>query len=188
MTKPKGTDNVAQSLIQAATDDYTSGRALSVRAVAQRAGVNHGQIHHIFGGKDGLKRAMLESLADAMDAQIAASEPADLLALIQATVAVFLQDERHVRALARQIVEDGPEQVAQQRFPVVDRLRGALGDVGLTGTELYLAEGIARGLGWVLFKDWIRRATGLSDDDVTRLEQRLADPMVHVALTGEKTP
>ena len=37
-------------------------RALSVRAIAERAGVNHGLVHHYFGGKDALLQAAMERL------------------------------------------------------------------------------------------------------------------------------
>ena len=37
--------------------------AMSVRTVAIRAGVNHGQVHHYFGGKQGLINAAAEHLA-----------------------------------------------------------------------------------------------------------------------------
>lgn len=37
-------------------------RSLSVRAIAERAGVNHGLVHHYFGGKDALLQAAMERL------------------------------------------------------------------------------------------------------------------------------
>lgn len=37
-------------------------RTLSVRAIAERAGVNHGLVHHYFGGKDALLRIAMERL------------------------------------------------------------------------------------------------------------------------------
>lgn len=37
-------------------------RTLSVRAIAERAGVNHGLVHHYFGGKDALLQVAMERL------------------------------------------------------------------------------------------------------------------------------
>lgn len=37
-------------------------RSLSVRAIAERAGVNHGLVHHYFGGKEALLQAAMERL------------------------------------------------------------------------------------------------------------------------------
>lgn len=37
-------------------------RTVSVRAIAERAGVNHGLVHHYFGGKDALLRIAMERL------------------------------------------------------------------------------------------------------------------------------
>lgn len=36
--------------------------SLSIRAIAERAGVNHGLVHHYFGGKDALLHAAMEHL------------------------------------------------------------------------------------------------------------------------------
>lgn len=61
----RGSDGVKAALIDAACDGLAElgPRALSTRELAQRAGVNHGQIHHYFGGKRELLKAAMASLA-----------------------------------------------------------------------------------------------------------------------------
>ena len=64
-TPARGSESVKSALIEAACQGLAEQgpRALSTRALAQRAGVNHGQIHHYFGGKRGLLKAAMASLA-----------------------------------------------------------------------------------------------------------------------------
>lgn len=63
--KASGSDAVKAALIAAAGEllGDVGPRAVSVRDIAQRAGVNHGQIHHYFGGKRGLLEAAIRHLA-----------------------------------------------------------------------------------------------------------------------------
>ena len=63
--KATGSDAVKAALIQAAGEllGEVGPRGVSVRDIAQRAGVNHGQIHHYFGGKRGLLEAAIRHLA-----------------------------------------------------------------------------------------------------------------------------
>ena len=53
-----------EKLINAAADllGKVGPRAMSVRAIADRAGVNHGLVHHYFEGKEGLLRAAMTRL------------------------------------------------------------------------------------------------------------------------------
>ena len=67
MTKIKGSkrEDVEQKLIQAASElicDLGPNK-ITIRDIADHAGVNHGQIHHYFGGKKGLLEATYKQLA-----------------------------------------------------------------------------------------------------------------------------
>ncbi len=61
----RGLQTVKAALIEAACDGLAEvgPRALSTRSLAERAGVNHGQIHHCFGGKRQLLKAAMAALA-----------------------------------------------------------------------------------------------------------------------------
>ncbi|MDG2332742.1 MAG: TetR/AcrR family transcriptional regulator [Myxococcota bacterium] len=63
--KVSGSEAVRAALIEAAGHllGEIGPRNVSVREIAQRAGVNHGQIHHYFGGKRGLLEAAIRELA-----------------------------------------------------------------------------------------------------------------------------
>jgi TetR/AcrR family transcriptional regulator, repressor for neighboring sulfatase len=63
--EPKGRAAVEEALTAAAAELLAERgpRATGVREIAARAGVNHGQIHHYFGGKGPLLRAAMHRLA-----------------------------------------------------------------------------------------------------------------------------
>lgn len=177
MTKPRDPDLIRAQLLDAATASYTSGGAFSVREVAAAAGVNHGQIHHLFGGKDGLKRAMLEHLGSRMLDRLGGEDHADPRSMVQAAARAFLADDgRFARALARQMIESPTRDVAQARFPVVSALLAAVDGLDAEArpaARVLLAEGLAKGLGWALFEPWIRKATRIDDAIVAQVEANL---------------
>ena len=61
----RGKEAVKAALITAAGELLAEigPKAMSVRDVAVRAGVNHGQVHHYFNGKDGLIKTAMRALA-----------------------------------------------------------------------------------------------------------------------------
>jgi AcrR family transcriptional regulator len=63
--KTKGRQNVEKRLIESAAVLVGSigPNQLTIRDIAEHAGVNHAQIHHYFGGKDGLLIATYKLLA-----------------------------------------------------------------------------------------------------------------------------
>jgi AcrR family transcriptional regulator len=62
---PKGRKNVEKKLIDSAAEllGTIGPNQLSIRDIALHAGVNHAQIHHYFGGKQGLLEATYKQLA-----------------------------------------------------------------------------------------------------------------------------
>ena len=60
-----GREFVREALIRAAGEMLAKlgPKTMSVRKVAAKAGVNHGQVHHYFGGKSGLIQAAMSHLA-----------------------------------------------------------------------------------------------------------------------------
>lgn len=177
MTKPRDPDLIRRELIEAALASYTTGGTFSLREVAGLAGVNHAQIKHMFGGKDGLKRAMLEHIGEDLLAGIRAKQPASVEALFEAAATTQLEDGgRFARALARHFLES-PDAVAQERFPVVSELMATLEqlpEADRPRAKLILAERLALALGWALFAPWIRKATQLEEGLAQELESRIA--------------
>ena len=172
-TPPRG-DAVREALIDAAVERYASGEPFSLRAVAAIAGVNLGQIHHVFGGKEGLRQAMLHRLAVVYDQHLQAL-PADssVDTVVQALWAIATLDKRFVRVLARQLVEHPNEPVLQSEFPVSRRVVQALADAEIDDARVRVAQLVAGGLGFTLFGPWIEKALGLDESEMLRLQRRL---------------
>ncbi len=82
-SETRGRDAVKTKLINSACEMLAElgPNAMSVRNVASRAGVNHGQVHHYFGGKQGLVEAIfLEGFDSFDDAVLPHYAAGDLLA------------------------------------------------------------------------------------------------------------
>jgi AcrR family transcriptional regulator len=64
-SRAKGSEAVKAALIKAAAEmlGEIGPKSLSVRDLAERADVNHGQVHHYFGGKRGLLKAAMRHMA-----------------------------------------------------------------------------------------------------------------------------
>ena len=155
------------ALIEAAADLFAESGEVSVRKIAQRAGVNHGLVHHYFGGKPGLKRAMMNHLAatqaaalDDFDSAIDAS-----LAALRAAQA----DDRFWRVLARALLDGEKPEALQSTYPVVRELVTTMEAAGVEDARRRVAEGLAATLGWMMFSPWIRAATRLPKSEADAL-------------------
>lgn len=81
---------------------------LSVRKLAEHAGVNVGMFHYHFGSKDAFVRALLQSLYEPMFASLetAASAPSDPLDGLRASLRVIARFVALHRALLRRLLID----------------------------------------------------------------------------------
>ena len=138
----------------------------SARQIARRAGVNHGQVHHLFEGKDGLHRAVLEHLASGLDAEL---QGVDGPALANAALTATMADTRFVRFLATYLVEHPDDAIPQESFPVVRRLLDTFAEPE-GPSRPQLAAMLAAGLGWALFQRWIQTAMDLTDEESAEVE------------------
>ena len=145
-------------------------RALSVRAVAQRAGVNHGLVHHYFGSKDALLRAAMHDLVlrharFARDQSHGSAIPAPM---------ALLQDQQYLRAVVRCVL-DGEMALAtteiaegvsmpQAALEEMTTMRGlAQADVTL---KAMLGIGMAIEMGWAALEPFIAAVTGTDAADM----------------------
>ncbi len=157
----RGKAAVREALVEAAADLLAEQGDVSVRAIAAKAGVNHGLVHHYFDGKDGLRRAVLDHLVAGQAARLAEVDLDDPLALVGAAMQIARDDRRFFRILARAMLDGDIPTPLQSAYPVVRRLVGALEREGVDEPKHRVAQGIALTFGWMLFEPWIRAATGL---------------------------
>lgn len=168
-TKLRGKAAAREALIEAAADLLAEQGDVSVRAIAAKAGVNHGLVHHYFEGKDGLRSAVLDHLAAGQASRLGDVDMNDPVALAQAAMRVARDDHRFFRILARALLDGGVPGPMQSAYPVVRRLVGTLEREGVAQAKQRVAEGIAVAFGWMLFEPWIRAATGLSTAESSRV-------------------
>jgi AcrR family transcriptional regulator len=175
----RGPEAVRAALVEAAAEAFAFEGDVSVRVIAERAGVNHGLVHHYFGGKDGLRRAVLGELAAAQARALAGIDSEDPIAMARGALAAARADERFWRVLARALLDGEVPQPFQHAYPVVKQLIATLSGQGVDDARRNVALGLALSLGWSLFEPWIRAATGLSAAEAKTIvddaiEQQLA--------------
>ena len=163
-------------------------RGMSVREVAARAGVNHGQVHHYFGSKEALIRAAIRALAEehfrhAM-ARAGASGVPPALALAE--------DERYWKAIIR-LALDGEIDIA--RTEVEDGVsvpRHALGLLaerrGLADPDLdaktAVAASAALQLGWVALEEFMFVLADVAPDEQEAVRGRIRELASDLYRTG----
>lgn len=170
-----GREAVEQRLIDATSAllAETGPTRVTVRDIADRAGVNKGQIHHYFGGKQGLIEATVRQLAKSHYAN--ATERAGGPIPVPLTLS---EDQRYMQALVR-IVVDGDLHLAalEMREGISVPIRG-LSELagGRPATSELLANFAAAmtiELGWAAFRDYIIMVLEASADEVEGIENEL---------------
>lgn len=110
MAMPRPSRNVDALLLAAGRELYpdTGAARLSVRGLAERAGVNLGMFHYHFKTKDAFVRALLQSLYEAMFAelQVAAADPSAPVQALRNTLQVIARFVRDNRRLLRRLLGD----------------------------------------------------------------------------------
>lgn len=167
--RPAGRDAVMEALVEATSQLILErGVTMSVRDIAQRAGVNHGLVHTYFGSKEALLSAAFGHLVDRAAAELDDDgfPPADL---------AFRRGGEVARALARTMldVEGDP----YPSHPILPSWRAALATSrpGATDAELDEAVIVATtlGLGWALFAEQLCGILDVDEDERDAIEQRV---------------
>jgi len=149
--------------------------AVTVRAIAERAGVSHALVHRYLGSKADIYRAVLIRDEEAI-LQAAAGDPGLLSSaslMFRAGVGVQRQ---YVRLIAHSALHDLPYDRTSGRFAATERLielaeRAAASATAAERAEkdldphLVVAAVVALLLGWVATESWVRPAAGIADMD-----------------------
>ncbi len=190
-TEVRGSDAVKAALIEAASEILAEvgPRALSIRSVADRAGVNHGQIHHYFGGKRGLLRAATSRLANDHWNAARQRDGDDLVP----PVLSLIEDTRYWRATC-QAVMDGDMDLA--RIEIDENIsvprhalramqqRDGVADDDLSYKARFAAIAALQ-LGWVAFEDFMMLVADVPEQ---QRESLRAEVKRLVEQIGERLP
>lgn len=160
-TRPRGPHLVRAALIAAARAEWSAhGLDVPLRAVAARADVNHGLIHHYIGNKEDLLR---EVLAEDNDLGVGVADSAGSPAA--ATRAMFLVGTAHPEhsRLSARVALDGRADLLTTPGPSMSDVVVAMVSPEASSTQrtrAVLALTIAAVHGWSVFGDQIMALVG----------------------------
>jgi len=154
-------------------------RTVSVRAIAERAGVNHGLVHHYFGGKDALLRVAMERLVhEHFDYAMSQSRRQPLPAPLG-----LIGDPTYLKAVVRAVLDNEMSLAATEITEGVSVPRNVLNHVAsLQGQaepsmelKANVGLGMALEMGWAALEPFIFAVVGAaeeSEQDNLRIEAR----------------
>ena len=186
-TQPRKQTEAEAKLIAAAADllGEVGPRAMSVRMVAERAGVNHGLVHHYFGSKEGLMRAamllLVEQHAEDVREKSHGNPIPDAL--------VLTSEPRYLRAVVRAVLDNEMELATMELEAGVSIPRGALQhvakmrhlDVPDTQIKALAAIGMALEMGWAALEPFIFSVAdvqGKEQEQVREIVRKFRDSII----------
>jgi TetR/AcrR family transcriptional regulator, repressor for neighboring sulfatase len=173
----RGREATTAAILEAAEELFSADgfEAVTVRAIAARAGVSHALVHRYLGSKDDVFRAILSRNQGVMLA--AAPDNPDLLPTTSLIMREGLTNHRrYVRLLADSALHGLPYAQTTGRFAAVERLVelaeravASAPSSERTGKDLdprfVIACVTALFLGWAATESWVLPAAGLHDMD-----------------------
>lgn len=172
--------------ILAAAEDLFSARgftAVTVRAIAERAGVSHALVHRYVGSKTDMYRAVLLRSEDAI-LQAAPDDP-DILASASLMFREGLTAQRqYTRLIAHSALHGLSYDRTAGRFAATERLVELAERAAASASpaeradkdidpRLVVAGCVALLLGWAATESWVRLAAGIADMDEGEVEDGL---------------
>ena len=154
-------------------------RSMSVRNVAERAGVNHGLVHHYFGGKDGLLQAAMTRLVQehavfANEASHGDPIPAPLL---------LNHDPKYLRAVVRAVLDDEMQLATTEITEGVSVPQGAMAhatkskniDAPDVQMKAMVAVAMAMEMGWAALEPFLFAVTEVADAEQEEVRDIVRD-------------
>lgn len=168
----RGRERVEQQLISATADllGEVGPKALTVRMIARRAGVNHGFVHHYFGGKAQLLKAAMNHLVEEHQSFAKSRSGGDAMPAPLALV----DDPRYLRAVVRAVIDGETDLAATEIASGVSVPRGALEHLtasrGLSRpdarTKALVAMGMAMEMGWAALEPFIMAVLDVHENEI----------------------
>ena len=181
----RGGDAVRAALVKAAAEALSAAgpRSVSVREVARRAGVNHGQVHHYFGGKRGLLEAAMRKLAaDHFTHATERSGGSPIPPALQ-----LADDPAYWRAICHCVMDDDLDLArieVDEEISVPRRaLRAVMERQGIADDDLdfkaRFATVAALQLGWVALEDFVMLISDVDEQDRDAVRDRVKTLLEH---------
>jgi AcrR family transcriptional regulator len=179
----RGREATTAAILAAAEELFSAQgfSAVTVRAIAERAGVSHALVHRYIGSKTDIFRAVLANNESAIVS--AAPDNPDLLE----SAGLMLRHARkehgrvHIRLLVRSALSGLPFDMTTGRFEATERLIELAEQAARSASpaeraakdiepRLVVAACVALLLGWSVSESWLRPAAGIADMDETEVE------------------
>jgi AcrR family transcriptional regulator len=191
--KPRrGRDATTAAILDAAEELFSlrGYMAVTVRDIAEHAGISHPLVHQYVGSKADVLRAVV-----ARNENLLASAAPDNLDLLESTRLILRngleqRGRAHARLLMRSALDDVPYERSTGRFAAIERLIVLAEQAAAAASSAERAEKDldprlvvacvgSLFLGWVSGEPWMRPAAGLTDMD----DAELADGLERVLLS-----
>jgi TetR/AcrR family transcriptional regulator, repressor for neighboring sulfatase len=188
--RPRGRAAAEEAIVAAARRLYRerSPAEVTMREIADVAGVNRGLLHHYFGSKEDLLAAIVTTASE--QAASGVREAPDLLA---ALATLRGQGNAYARMVAWALISGvDPDDFARPSPTIAAllehaaRVERAADDAAIVDDRMAVAAALTLVLGWQVFEPFITRAAGLDDmsaDERAAQLGRLVDTMVMNALS-----
>lgn len=154
-------------------------RSMSVRNVAERAGVNHGLVHHYFGGKDGLMKAAMTRLVEehaAFAKEVSHGDPIPEPLLLN-------HDPKYLRAVVRAVLDDEMELATTEITEGVSVPRRAIAhavenlkiDEPDVHMKAMVAVSMAMEMGWAALEPFLFAVIEIADTEEEEVREIVRD-------------
>ena len=174
--RPTGREEISDAVLDAAERLFAAAgpNDVSLRAIAQEAGINYGLVHRHFGTKDELLERLMERYAQRWTVRIERGE-LDYDGALEQMLGTGRDAGAYLRLLAWTMLAERPTAWdPHRRHAELDRLPELRG--GDEDARLVTAAGLAFAYGWRFFGPFIRAALHLDD----RTDDELTDEMREV--------
>lgn len=161
--RPTGREEISDAVLDAAERLFAAAgpNEVSLRAIAQEAGINYGLVHRHFGTKDELFERLMQRYAERWTVRLEAGE-LDYDGALEQMLGTGRDAGAYLRLLAWTMLSERPASWdPHRRHAELDRLPAMRGDDD--GAVLATAAGLAFAYGWRFFGPFIRAALHLDD-------------------------
>ena len=195
----RGRESTTVAILDAAEELFSAQgfTAVTVRAIAERAGVSHALVHRYLGSKAEVYRAVLRRNEDLI--LQAAADDGDLRESATLMLRGALSTQRpYIRLIAHSALHGLSYERSSGRFAATERLIELAQEAAASASPAELAEKpldprlvvagvVALLLGWVATESWVLPAAGLGDMEQAEAEaglERLIRGMLSASVPG----
>jgi AcrR family transcriptional regulator len=170
-------DEVKAAVLEAATELFATHTpdAVSLRQIAERAGVQHSLIIRHFGTKDEVVRQVLIRMTEGYAASVDTTSSAP--DGFKAAFDYMLGEPAAIRSMVSAVIGAEGLVTEGRPFPGVARHLAQMEADGATGRDPRIVAVVAVTLmgGWAMLEPWARAAGGLQDVEVDDLRQQVTE-------------